>query len=296
MILSIDRFLANKLPGNFLKDFYPRAMRRLSEYGLIWGESVVTTRHGFKIKVNRLDGIKWYIYYYNQFEPSIGRAWRNLLNAGDTVVDIGGNIGYHAMLASKCVGETGKVHTFEPSKRIFDEQASNISLNNMKNIEAHRCAVSSEPGELVLYYAGENNQGNSSIISHDARSQGETVKAICFSDIMKMEGMNRLKLIKIDVEGAEEFVLKGLIPCLNKLPEQCVIFLEISEENAGRGASIIAPLIANGFEARSVENNYTTAFYRANSSPVFSPLEFKANEICDVVLCRNPEQFARMAK
>jgi hypothetical protein len=68
-LLAVDKWLAHSLPGEAFKDVYGRGMRRLAEHGFFRGQHVVRTRFGFEMEVDRLDAIKWWIYYFGCFEP-----------------------------------------------------------------------------------------------------------------------------------------------------------------------------------------------------------------------------------
>jgi FkbM family methyltransferase len=291
---DFDLFLAHNLPGDFLKDRYPRGMRRLAEYGFFRKGHVVETKYGFKMNADRLDVVKWYAFYFGHVEPQISRAWYNKLQPGDHVLDIGGNVGYHALLAASRVGETGKVTTFEPSQRISDQLRANIALNNFNNVEVKQMAVLDTNEDVKLYFGGESVQGNSSTIPENATAKFEEVAAVTFDEVMSMLDPSRLKLIKIDVEGAEDKVLPGLTRNVAKLPPDCVIFVEISPANAVRGKDLLSPLLKLGFEGRLIENRYTPKFYRAGDPVNFVPLTFSKDSIHDVVLCRDKGQFEIM--
>ena len=100
MLIQADRKVARILPP-VLRNFYTRAMRRLAEYGLPRGANVRETDFGFSMAVDRLDAIKWFIHYFGCFEPVITKAWLEILKPGDLVIDIGGNVGYHALLPQR---------------------------------------------------------------------------------------------------------------------------------------------------------------------------------------------------
>ena len=287
---DLDRRLAHALPGEFLKDFYPRVMRRLAKHGLFRGEGVVRTKHGFDLHVNRIDSIKWFLKYYREFEPLISAAWKNFLPEGGVVVDIGANIGYHSLLAGVCVGPTGKVIAFEPSTTIFRELSANIELNHATQIAAQNLAVSNRSGPVNLYYAGEDEQGHSSITR--GVGPGEVAQAITFAEIGTLVDLASIDLIKIDVEGAESLVIEGLLPVAHQLKEQCAIFLEIGFENDG--PTLIGPLLEAGFKARQIDNEYRTGFYRNPGPVALHPVELRPGELYDVVLCRDEAAFERM--
>ena len=290
-IVKIERFLARNLPGNFLKDTYVRGMRRLAEYGFFTGLTEVDTKFGFRMIVNRLDAVKWFIYYFGVFEPHISLAWSRLLRDGDVVIDIGGNVGYHALLAAKLVGSNGKVITFEPSRIIFDQLCKHIEINKFDNIRPLKLAISNYSGEAEFYYAGDNIQGNSSLLKSESSSISERVKCITFQKITDYVTLSDVNLIKIDVEGAELLVLSGLSQCIDQLAKDVVIFVEISPENTESAHSILKPFVDAGFEARIIKNEYSTKFYRSSANVIFSPLEIHDGKIHDVVLSRDPSRF-----
>lgn len=293
-INRIERALARKLPTDFAKDFYPRAMRRLAEYGLFRGLHKVDTRHGFQMFVDRLDVVKWYIYYFSEFEPQISLAWKRLLQPGDVVLDIGANVGYHSLLAAKAVGPKGQVFSIEPGERIHAQLTRHLGLNHLDNVTVIKKAVSDTRETAKFYYGGDNGQGNSSLIG-EGDQPFDLVECIPFADLAEVVPLEKVRLIKIDVEGAEERVINGMASVLDKLSPDVVLFVEISPENAGDAERILKPLTDAGFAAKLVENEYHTGFYRAADQVNFHPARYEDKHICDVVLTRDPTAFDKMA-
>jgi FkbM family methyltransferase len=294
-IVEFERKIAKNLPSKLLRDLFPRGMRRLAEYGFFRRPAVATTQYDFKMKVDRLDAVKWFIYYFGLFEPQISLAWSRLLKSGDQVIDIGGNVGYHALLAGRLVGPTGRVVTVEPSQIIFEQLLSNIALNKYNQVFPLKNAVSNASGEVDLYFAGENIQGNSSIYKSNIHSISEKVECITIQQIGDKIDLGSVKLIKIDVEGAEPLVLESLFHSLNQLNRDVVIFVEISPNNTDKAEKMLKPFLENGFQAQLIRNEYNTDFYRDTKSVEFRPLEITPGVIHDVVMTRNPENFVQMA-
>jgi FkbM family methyltransferase len=293
-LVDFERALAKSLPSNFLKDLLPRGMRRLAEIGFFRKPAIVTTEYGFAMTADRLDAVKWFVYYFGQLEPQISLAWSRLLKSGDQVVDIGGNVGYHALLAGTLVGPEGRVVTVEPSRIIYDQLVRNIALNNYNHVLPLKYAVSNAPGEIDLYFAGENIQGNSSIYKNDSHSVSEKVECITIQQIGEKINLADVKLIKIDVEGAEPLVLEGLHKSLKELHADVVIFVEISPNNTTEAEEMLNPFLQSGFEARLIRNEYNTAFYRDSKKVELRPLHIEPGVIHDVVMTRNPAKFKQM--
>lgn len=289
LFVSLDRALAARLPGPLLKDLYPRGMRWFAEHGLFRGEHVVQTRYDFKIRVNRIDAIKWYLHYFGVFEPTISEMWARVLQPGDVVIDIGGNVGYHALLAARRVGPSGLVCTFEPARRVYAQLVENIALNQFANIDARQAAVTDSPGQIELFFAGENEQGSSSVVRREG--EAELVEAVDFAAIMAMVPMERVRIIKIDVEGAESMVLAGLVENLDRVPARALLFLEIGIDQDG--SALLAPLLGAGFVAYEIANEYRTSFYRDPPPPRLRPWQAKPRRLQDVVLCRSADELER---
>lgn len=291
LLLSVDRWVARSLPGHALQDLYTRGMRRIAEHTPFQGQGFVRTLYGFDIATDRRDAIKWYLHYFSVWEPQISEAWARILPKGGTVIDIGGNIGYHALLAAKLVGPTGRVLTFEPSQRIFEQLESNIRLNGFKNVEPIRSAVSDRSGTAEFHMMPDNEQGLGSLIPQKGAIRTEVVNLITFEEIAAMVEMGRVDLVKIDVEGAEALLVAGMASY--DFSPHCVIFIEVSPSETA--TELLAPLLEKGFHARRIENEYRTRFYQSPGRVRFSPLAPGSGSLQDVVLCRDPSRFDQIA-
>jgi FkbM family methyltransferase len=106
------------------------------------------------------DMVQRYIHLFGIWEPNITRVVQRRLSAGDIFVDVGANVGYYSIMASKLVGESGHVVAIEPSLRIFEMLKTNIALNDCpKNITAINMAVSEATKDVDVYAGPENNLG-----------------------------------------------------------------------------------------------------------------------------------------
>lgn len=145
---------------------------------------------------------------------------------GDTVIDIGANIGTFSLKASKLVGNSGKVVSFEAHPNTAAILERNVALNDSNNIIVIRAAVGERNGEV--FFSDESNDD----INHiSERSQGTKVTLKKLDDISELKEADQISCIKIDVEGYELPVLKGAESTLYKT--QYVIF-EVYEPNCRR--------------------------------------------------------------
>ena len=290
-LAAFDRWLANNLPGDFLRDLYPRAMRRLTEYGFLHGDYIHESRFGFRMHVDRLDALKWCVHYFGVWEPGISAAIKAALPSGGTFLDIGGNVGYTALVGAAAVGFSGKVHTFEPCARTFAELQANVALNPRLNVIAHRCAVSDQAGSARLYTMSDNELAQASFIEKDGVCGSEVVEMVSFDEIAAMVDLSSVDAIKIDVEGAEASVIRSLRQHATALKPSCAIFVETTPHDDPRELLAAFP----GFEVCEIENRYDTRFYR--EGPTFGTRPFAADrQLADIVLCRDKRVIGRIAR
>jgi len=151
------------------------------------------------------------LYFKRIHEPRVTSIFCSLIKEGDIVVDAGASIGYYTLLAAKRVGKNGYVYAFEPYPPSFKRLMENIKLNNWKNVHAYQLALSDSTKEEKFYVSKSGVvSGSSFALRRD--SICITVKAKPLDDIIKAN----IDLVKIDVEGAELEVLKGMEKTLAK--------------------------------------------------------------------------------
>lgn len=215
-------FLRKHYYGIYIKVFRP--------LGLFRNTSLIHSYdEGMKIKLDIGDWLQQQIYFFDAFDERGLLFLKRNLKEGDVFVDVGANIGGYTLVAARLVGETGKVIAFEPVKFVYDRLCFNIDLNKLGNVSAEKSALYKESGTLTLHVSDRENMGMSSIFHHDTESgQTEKADAIALDDYIKTSGIKKIKLIKIDVEGAELEALKGMQRILRDL--RPIIIAEVSDE------------------------------------------------------------------
>ena len=134
------------------------------------------------------------------WEPHIEKLLKKYVKSGDTVIDIGGHIGTHTITLSRCVGASGKVHTFEPQTKLFVEMLVNTSLNDCTNVIPHRVALGSTEGMTCITLPCSTNEGIGVVAPYGEKVPLKTLDSFNISNI---------SLMKIDIEGYEIEALKG---------------------------------------------------------------------------------------
>jgi FkbM family methyltransferase len=136
---------------------------------------------------------------------------RKLLKAGDTYLDIGANAGVYTLLASQCVGPTGRVIAVEPNPVIFVRLVENLGLNKFaSNVQPVACAAWSTIGLAHLSGPPAENCGLARLIDTKLdRSIGVCTQPI--SMVLRFAGASAPDVMKIDIEGNEYEVLLEML-------------------------------------------------------------------------------------
>lgn len=177
------------------------------------------------------------------YEEEEKQFLRRTLGPGMTVFDIGANVGWHTILTSQAVGPTGKVHAFEPIPDTFHNLQLNVTLNKLTQVLPQCLALSHEPGMLSFHIFPE---GYDIYNSMGARERHEGVQAArqvlvpttTLDDYCRERNLPCVDFLKIDVEGAEEFVLRGGQQVLQESPNP-VILIELFEPSARQCGSSV---------------------------------------------------------
>ena len=173
---------------------------------------------------------------YCQAEPDLlGR----LIQAGDVVVDAGANIGALTLFFARAVGDRGRVHAFEPQRVLFQTLCANIALNSLLNAHAHHAALGEQPGRIKVDtpdYTSENNFGGMPLGEWSA---GEEVPLMRIDDL----ALERCTLIKIDVEGMEQAVLRGAAGTIAR--HRPILYVENDREE--KSAELVRDLMGRGY-------------------------------------------------
>jgi len=149
------------------------------------------------------------------YEPETRELFKKIIRPGMIIVDIGAHIGYFTRLFAALTGKTGTVYAFEADQENFELLAKNT--RNFKNIKLCPQAVSDKSGSINFYHS-EDKTGCHSVIPADFRQKKITVPAITLDDFIQEKNINKIDLIKMDIEGGELAALEGMRVTVYKNP------------------------------------------------------------------------------
>jgi FkbM family methyltransferase len=233
----------------------------------------VRVHEGFRLIVDGTSQTGRIAYATGDYEPRTTRIMRALIKAGDTVVDVGANIGYFTIVGARATGPAGHVEAFEPVPEIRRALGANLQLNAITNVTVHDQALSDRTGTTHFYLAPQEDSGLGSLRQLD---NGVTidVQQVSFDDWWQQR--SRVAVIKIDVEGGELLVLRGMKQCLQR--DRPDILLEVTDSY----------LHGLGTSADELIELLLAADYRVYEVPDAGPL-VRLNGPADLLRC--PSQF-----
>ncbi len=208
----------------------------------------------FQIVLNAQNGfIDNEIYWKGVYEEDILLFLKTQLKKGDAYVDIGANIGQHALFASQLVGLTGRVYAFEPNINIYEQFNKSIRASNIQNIQLYNFGLANKDEQLTLHI-NPINKGGSSLVAYAENMEKMSV-TIKNGDVV-LKDVPRVDFVKIDVEGYEADVLEGLSELISRCrPKILLEFTPIfyNKKNENDGLRILNFLIDKKYSVRDLE-------------------------------------------
>ena len=179
------------------------------------GSTAEVTRQGIRWRLDLREGIDFSIYLLGAFEPRTVRSYEGLVKSGDTVLDIGANIGAHTLPLARLVGPTGRVVAFEPTAFAFGKLQENMALNPelAPRISARQSMLVAERASEVpatLFSSWPLSAEEELHAKHKGRSMTTRgASAETLDDAVAGLGLAAVDFVKIDVDGHELPVLRG---------------------------------------------------------------------------------------
>lgn len=142
-----------------------------------------------------------------RWEPEISTILRERLRPGDTFVDVGANVGYHAVLGARLTGPTGRVVAVEPEPRNHQLLTANLRRHATGSHSTIAAAALDTAG-TVEFWLSEGDFGNHSTVPISGAGRTMQVPAVRLDDVLADDP--RVTLVKIDAEGADQLVVRGM--------------------------------------------------------------------------------------
>lgn len=214
------RKLISRVAGPRVREWYARRVWRLK--GPVLGA--------------RLTGTDVGMYLNAEYEPRVTSAILETVHEGWTCADVGAHKGYFSILLGRAVGPFGRVYAFEAHPENAEECHRNLELNGLASrVVVENLAVLDRTGTVTLSASSTESSAEWHVDPANQTASGPQVDARSLDDYFR--GGPELRFVKIDVEGAEHSVLKGMSTILER--DRPVIIVEFHDDVGWAGAEIL---------------------------------------------------------
>ncbi len=251
---------------------------------------VIRTVDGIDLFVDptRADLVQLYLYMFRVWEPVITTWLKKILKPGDVVVDVGANIGYYTTLAAKIVGPSGRVIAIEPFPETFAALRDNVLRNGLTNVELVNAAVG-DGSMLSLYQEPSGALGTITMLQQPGWRHVAEVSTTTIEQVVPVGLQARLRLVKIDAEGAEGIALRSMGGLLDESSQGLALLVECGPSENQQ--SVISLLKEKGFSLKGIRNYYGVDDYVRVPRLSLESLPEQITSQTDVVATRSSGDF-----
>lgn len=215
---AVARTLARMSPAR-ARDYYffyrRKTLTHPNMFGPIRWEKTIRLPYGFSMRVPFFEVHGMSLITTGQYEEELTDRIVGHLKLGDTFVDVGANMGYFTLLASQLVGGAGEVIAIEPCARNLAWLTTNLALNDSRNVLLIASALSDHASRTRISIPPRYNNGVSNVRRSTVDEPHLAALAQRFDDLSAWGiDPSRVKLVKIDTEGHELHVLRGMASLL----------------------------------------------------------------------------------
>lgn len=202
------------------------------------------------------------IFWKGVYEEGLLDFLQSQIKADDVYLDIGANIGQHALFVSHLVTQ-GAVYAFEPNASIYTQFKDSVEANSVSNIHIYNMGLGKETKQETLFINTEN-VGGSSMLSYKDEMKSVTIYVEKGDEVLQRADVKKVDFIKLDVEGYEYEVLLGLshVISTNK-PKMIVEFTPVfyNKKGSSDARDIVLFLCQRGYKFRDLESYDTSKVY-----------------------------------
>ena len=219
----------------------------LAPFAMGGTHAIARLRNGASLIVFTREHVGRIILYLGDFDPRISHVVGRILQPGDVMLDIGANVGWLSMVAAPLVGPRGRVHSFEPQPPLHTVFAASTVLNGFDQVTVHPFGLSDADGEATLYIR-DGNLGMATLAPQSGAGWTQHVIRLREADAaLSGLGIDRVRLMKLDVEGHEVTILKAAARFLDTVTPDVVLFESNLDPAPLAEREILAILFARGY-------------------------------------------------
>ena len=227
-------------------------------------------------------GISKQLYLTGVHEANSTRQFREEVRPGMVLLEVGANIGYYALIATQHIRPGGRIVALEPSPVSLRSLQENLKLNNVEDmVDVYPFAAGSQSGHLPFYMVSKRNL--SGFINREGPGidliSEITVKVVPVDDVLRKLDVT-IDYFRMDIEGFEVEVVKGMVETLTTVPGPTGGFIEVHSrllnENGSSARLFLEQMETFGYHVK------TARFRGREDVVVYSNAEFYTHHLCEI--------------
>lgn len=196
-------------------------------------------RNGRRFVLNPSDFVQRNFFWFGEEDRNEPRLLARLLTPDSVIFDVGANFGYYSITLADALGERCRVFAFEPFPSTFSRLRHHIELNGLHEIiKAFPIALADKPGGALM----KIDSRNTGAASFSDTGGDQPVKVSTLDSFCSENAIDRIDLLKVDVEGTEERFLIGGAATISRLTP--LIFIELNPATLVRGGTTVDRLVS----------------------------------------------------
>lgn len=217
----------------------------------------------FRLYINTQSWVEWILFINGSYERHLRIIFEQFVREGDTVIDIGANIGVHTLTLSHIVGQSGQVIAIEPYPPVLEKLTTHLRINQIQNVDLRPVAVADKKGTAQLVNTQAENESMASLWHDDNETiLHEYTVDVCTLDTLLGDNITNLRLIKMDIQGGEYPALLGASHLLERFTPILIFEYDHSWQVAQQSFDDMQKFLSNfGYTLYSVS-------YRGNILPL----------------------------
>ena len=248
-----------------------------TDYAEVFGNKLFLSKKGLALSIS----------HYGTYEELESKIMEEKIEMGNIVVDVGANIGLHTLNMARIVGNTGQVFAFEPDPSNFEILKKNVKINNYKNIILEQKAVGDKHGRTTSYQSDHPGKHRIFPQTEQAKSQVQ-VELTNLDNYFDSDMTDKINFIKIDVEGLEFSVLKGMKNILKNSKKIKILFEFMPENTIEVGFTpieLLNYLTSNDFKLYCMDNKTKKLLHVSNNEEIVKLCSTTDNTISRNLFC-----------
>jgi FkbM family methyltransferase len=220
---------------------------------LLWTPHGTIVAHGIRMELDPAEWIQMQLLKRNWIEPRTLELYAELLRSGDVFVDVGAHVGFHSLVARQLVGSEGLVMCVEPQAYNAQKILANWRVNNYTNLKLVVGAASDHDGWVELSDQYLTDRSLLTLRDSGGKNEAQRFEVPCtrLDTVLRRHEIDRVCVLKIDVEGYELEVMRGVGNSFGQI-DNIIVEVLSSRSDEGRLESLIDLFRHNGYALYSV--------------------------------------------